>query len=287
MSVTALAGMVASSTPGASRPIVQRTHGITHGPITRLMSPGDLGQIVKPFVFLDLFDNGGRAFGGFGLHPHSGIATVTYLLDGAVAYEDTSGASGVLPAGGVEWMIAGRGAWHGGGPAPSPRIRGFQLWVALPQGMELGEPLSVYLASDELPARGPAVLLLGEYQGLRSAIATTLPINYLAVRLRAGERWRYEPPQGHTVLWAASAEGEIAAADQPIQSGEFAAFAEGQGGVDFVARSAAIFVLGSAAPHPHSLFLGRYSVHTSPVALVAGEACIAEIGRALTAAGRL
>src|SRR2546428_3353143 len=62
-------------TPIATRPrtIVRRTRGNRHGPITRLMSPGDLGQLLKPFVFLDLFDMDTASFPGIGLHPHSGI----------------------------------------------------------------------------------------------------------------------------------------------------------------------------------------------------------------------
>jgi redox-sensitive bicupin YhaK (pirin superfamily) len=53
-----------------------------------LISPGELGEIVKPFVFLDLFENAGKTFDGFGLHPHSGIATLTYIAEGSVKYED-------------------------------------------------------------------------------------------------------------------------------------------------------------------------------------------------------
>src|SRR5437868_8452935 len=101
--------------PSSPRQIVHRTRGNSHGFVTRLMSPGDLGEVLKPFVFLDLFDNGGRTFPQFGLHPHSGIATLTYVTEGSVSYRDTNGASGVLHAGGIEWMQAGKGAWHSGG----------------------------------------------------------------------------------------------------------------------------------------------------------------------------
>src|SRR5258708_36360637 len=117
---------------GALRPIIHRASGETHGPITRLASPGDLGGWLKPFVFVDLFDNGGRGFGGFGLHPHSGIATLTYMAEGSTSYEDTNGARGLLKAGGGGWMRAGHRVWSGGGagePRPAP---GFQLRVGLP-----------------------------------------------------------------------------------------------------------------------------------------------------------
>src|SRR3979490_3287694 len=106
----------AKSSPRLARAIVQRTRGQTHGPVTRLMSPSDLGEILKPFVFLDLFDHEGAPFDA-PLHPHSGIATLTYVAGGAVSYIDPDNIRGTLPAGGVEWMQAGRGIGHGGGPA--------------------------------------------------------------------------------------------------------------------------------------------------------------------------
>src|SRR5438445_7267894 len=70
--------------------VARRTRGQNHGPITRLMSPSDFGRLLKPFVFLDLFDNQGKSFSGFGLHPHSGIATLTYVAEGTVSYEATT-----------------------------------------------------------------------------------------------------------------------------------------------------------------------------------------------------
>src|SRR5207247_10044016 len=93
-----------SPTPIATQPrkIVRRTRGNRHGPITRLMSPGDLGQLLEPFVFLDLFDMETASFPAIGLHPHSGIATVTDLFGVSVRYEDASGATGVLPVGVVD-----------------------------------------------------------------------------------------------------------------------------------------------------------------------------------------
>jgi redox-sensitive bicupin YhaK (pirin superfamily) len=66
------------------RKIVRRTTGTRHGPITRLVSPSDLGQMLKPFVFLDHFVLPAAA-AGIGLHPHSGIATLTYLFEGTMS----------------------------------------------------------------------------------------------------------------------------------------------------------------------------------------------------------
>src|SRR4051794_40177054 len=85
---------VAPILPAAGRPIVLRTRGQSHGPITRLVSPSDVGELIKPFVFLDRAE---VAFTGrplFGIHPHSGIATLTLVLQGGLSYEDTTGKSG-------------------------------------------------------------------------------------------------------------------------------------------------------------------------------------------------
>src|SRR5882757_7318548 len=157
--------------------IARRTHGQSHGPITRLMSPSDFGRLLKPFVFLDLFENGGKPFSGLGLHPHSGIATVTYVAEGSVRYEDTNGATGLLPAGGLEWMRAGGGVWHGGGIGEPGRTRGFQLWIALPPELELGPSESLYLSPEVIPHDASARVLLGSYGTATSVIKASSPMN--------------------------------------------------------------------------------------------------------------
>jgi redox-sensitive bicupin YhaK (pirin superfamily) len=268
------------------RPIVHRTSGQAHGAFTRLASPSDLGERLKPFVFVDLFDTGGREFPGFGLHPHSGIATLTYIAEGSVSYEDTNGARGLLRAGGTEWMRAGHGVWHGGGAGEPGPARGFQLWVALPSHLELGPSVSVYQGANDLPIAGPARVLLGSYDGATSAIKTSSDINYMAVRLKAGQHWRHTPPSGHAVLWVAIGKGAVRTPKR-IRHGELAIFAHCEDPVEFVANSDAEFMLGSAVPHPHDLVLGRYSVHTSGDALRKGEQRIREIQAELTREGRL
>ena len=278
--------LAAKLSPSLARQIIFRTRGNTHGFITRLMSPGDLGRILKPFVFLDLVDNQGKAFPTFGLHPHSGIATLTYIAEGGVRYEDTNGAAGILREGGIEWMRAGKGIWHTGGPAEPGRARGFQLWIALPPHLELGEQESIYQSAAETPVAGPARVLLGRHGDARSAIAAPSPINYLAVRLAPGEHWRYQPPAGHDVLWIALGKGAVQA-PETIAAGELAVFAPGAEAVDFVAETETEFMLGSAMRHPHDLVTGYYSVHTNREALTIGESRIQEIREDLIRAGRL
>jgi redox-sensitive bicupin YhaK (pirin superfamily) len=275
-----------TTTTQDARRIAHRTVGHRHGPVTRLMSPGDLGQRLKPFVFLDLFDSTGAAAGGLGLHPHSGIATLTVITQGSVRYEDTTGETGVVAEGGVEWMVAGGGVWHGGGWNGDEGARGFQLWVALPPELELGAAASTYLAPESIPHEGPARVLLGRYEGSSSPLVAPSSMNYLAVRLKAGERWRYKPPGGHTVAWAALCEGELHA-PHALKAGDLAVFEESNEVIDFHAAVDTEFVLGSAIKHPHDLVTGYYSVHTSAEALQAGEARIRQIGSRLREQGRM
>src|SRR2546426_3285686 len=89
-----------------ARRIVHRTFGRSHGPIVRLVSPSDVGELIKPFVFLDYFEAEPHAGPSFGFHPHSGIATVSVILGGQVSYEESTGVKGTLQAGDVEWMRA-------------------------------------------------------------------------------------------------------------------------------------------------------------------------------------
>jgi redox-sensitive bicupin YhaK (pirin superfamily) len=249
------------------------------------MSPSDFGAILKPFVFLDYFEHEGAPFKG-GLHPHSGIATLSYVVEGAVSYIDPNNVKGTLPAGGVEWMQAGRGMWHGGGLDKARRTRGFQLWIALPPELELAPAVGIYQPPEDIQSEGPARVLLGRLGAASSVIESPSPINYLAVRLKAGERWCYEPPADHTVLWTAIASGTVSVPGE-LRQGELAAFEPSSQAVEFEALTDAEFVLGSALPHKHDLVLGNYSVHTTPAALREAEVHIQAIRTRLVQEGRL
>jgi redox-sensitive bicupin YhaK (pirin superfamily) len=269
-----------SNIQGITRPIVLRTRGHSHGAVTRLVSPGDVGELIKPFVFLDYFEGEPAEAPKFGFHPHSGIATLTLILSGQVTYKETTDREGVIDTGGVEWMRASSGVWHTGGVYGDQRIRGFQLWVAMPPALELAEPQSQYLEATGFQSVGPARVIAGEHGGVKSTLGSPEGMTYLDVKLKAGERWTYIPPSGHTVLWIGPYTGHLAASDQ-VTAGELVVFEEGDTPVEFEAITDAGFVLGSAVKHPHDLVTGYYSVHTSQAALREGEKNIATIGKRL------
>jgi redox-sensitive bicupin YhaK (pirin superfamily) len=120
-------------------------------------------------------------------------------------------------------------------------------------------------------------VILGRYGNVASEVRAPGGVNYLDVALKKGEKWRYEPPSGDTVAWAAVHEGELAA--PAIGVGELAVFEESNAAIEFEAIENTGFIIGSAVKHPYNLVLGAYSVHTSRHALEKGEARIAEIGK--------
>jgi redox-sensitive bicupin YhaK (pirin superfamily) len=264
----------------SSRKIALRTRGRSHGSLTRLVSPGDIGELIKPFVFLDYFDADAATAPEFGFHPHSGIATLTLILSGQAFYKETTSREGVIETGGVEWMRAGSGVWHSGGMFGKERIKGFQLWVAMPPALELAEPQSQYLGASEFRFAGPARVIAGEYDGVKSVVESPQGITYLDVRLKAGERWTFHPSKGHDIAWIASHQGIIATPEQ-VSMGEAAVFEAGGQAIGFEALSDAGFILGSAVKHPYDLVTGDYSVHTNADSLRIGESNIADIGRRL------
>ena len=271
--VTQTAGSGRSVPP---RAILGKTRGRSHGPVTRLMSPSDLGQVLKPFVFLDLVETETANLPKFPKHPHSGIATVSVVTKGNMRFHDPSSGEVVIAYGGLEWMRAGGGIWHGdeASAGDSPSVQAFQLWIALPPELENGPSLSQFIAAAYTPTVGPARVMVGEYGGAKSPAQAPEGITYLLVTLAPGETWVFQPPTGQSIAFVSVAQGALKAAEN-IGTGELAAFEPGEAPITMQAGpSGAVFVLGSAIAHPHDLVLGHYSVHTSVAALKAGEARI-------------
>ena len=122
--------------------------------MTRIIGGHELNML-DPFLLLDHFesDQAEDYIGGFPSHPHRGFETVTYLLNGRMRHKDNAGHEGVIEAGGVQWMTAGRGIVHSEMPEQEEGLlSGFQLWVNLPAAAKMQPP-----AYQEFPANEVAV----------------------------------------------------------------------------------------------------------------------------------
>jgi redox-sensitive bicupin YhaK (pirin superfamily) len=269
------------------RAVEARYAGAAHGFIRRLVSPSDVGERLKPFIFLDHLSGRVPRGMGFGFHPHSGIATLTYQLDADADYEDTTGQKGVLRATGLEWMQAGGGTWHQGHILPhGESITGFQLWVALPPGLEDGPPVGLYIPPEQVPQVGNVRVLLGAYEGSTNPIPAPSSMAYLDVVLAAGERWAHTPPVHHDVAWAYVYRGEALVNGQ-LAAGELLVLAATPGSLVIEAPEGARVLVGTAERHPHRLVVGPSSVHTRQASLDQGLRRIREIGAELKRDGRI
>ena len=106
-----------------------------------------------PFLLFDDFSakNPADYLAGFPWHPHRGIETVTYILDGNVRHRDSIGSSGVIGAGDLQWMSAGSGIIHEEMPTGTGGLKGFQLWVNLPQKGKMSPPNYQEVTRNDIP----------------------------------------------------------------------------------------------------------------------------------------
>jgi len=109
--------------------------------LIRVLGPRDVRDI-DPFLMLDAFDskNPENYIKGFPMHPHRGIETITYLIEGEVTHKDSLGNGGTIHGGESQWMTAGRGILHEEMPQPVDKFYGLQIWLNLPQKEKMVEP---------------------------------------------------------------------------------------------------------------------------------------------------
>ncbi|HET9552088.1 MAG TPA: pirin family protein [Anaeromyxobacteraceae bacterium] len=164
---------------------------------------------LDPFFLFDNFgsENPDDYIAGFPMHPHRGIETITYMLDGSVAHRDSIGNSGVIGAGDVQWMTAGSGILHEEMPKAGPqRLDGFQIWVNLPRKLKMTRPRYQDVAAATIPevARpdGSRIkVVAGHVDGVDGAVKEIFADpSYLDVSLPAGQRFEQPVPRGHTAL---------------------------------------------------------------------------------------
>jgi redox-sensitive bicupin YhaK (pirin superfamily) len=259
------------------RAVRHRTRGRAMGPIVRLVSPGDLGEMLKPFVFLDLANIPPRPGGGFGWHPHSGIATLTIIHEGQNEYHETTGTHGTLRAGAIEWMASGRGVWHMASAVGSQNLRGYQVWLLLPPGADMQPPASTYLDAQDVPGHGGVRVILGAYEGLNSPIEAPPETTLLDVTLAEAGNWTFTPPAGQELCWLSVHSGALRYGDEVAAAGDLLVFEDGASSLRFTAPEGAGFIIGSTHRSPYPLHIGNHSVHVSAEALAAGEAEIARL----------
>lgn len=213
-----------------------------------------------PFLLFDHFAFNDPIEGpilGFPTHPHRGIETVTYMLEGNVRHRDSLNNMGVIGPGDVQWMTSGRGILHEEMPrrGPSGNVYGFQLWVNLPAAEKMGAPRYQEVAAADIPAVDAQAsrvrLVAGQLEGERGPVReiAARPM-YMDVSLDPGGAAEHLVPRGHTgVAYLFEGAASFAPGAPEIEATRMVVFGEG----DMVRitandRSGARFMLIAGAP---------------------------------------
>jgi len=230
----------------------------------RRLLPGFPRKMVGPFIF---FDHMGPAqlAAGSGVdvrpHPHIGLATVTYLFEGAFMHRDSLGNVQRIQPGAVNWMTAGSGIVHSerspDEDRPSgPILHGIQTWVALPQAHEDSEPAFTHHPKDTIPLiTMPGVymhLIVGSAFGRTAPTPTYSPMFYIAVETEAGAA--FELPLEHEERGVYVVSGEVTLAAEHVPARHLAV-AAGNAPARVVTHSAARLMLLGGAPFDSDRFI--------------------------------
>ncbi|RZL89951.1 MAG: pirin family protein [Variovorax sp.] len=220
----------------------------------RRLLPAAKQRSVGPFVFFDHFGPATETPGkehDVRPHPHIGLATVTYLFEGAMVHRDSLGVVQEIRPGAINWMTAGRGIVHS--ERKPERLlestyvnHGLQLWAALPQSHEEVEPSFSHTAADEIPSltvQGVAVrVLVGEAFGVRSPVATFSKTVYLDLALPTGAS--FELPALAQEIAIYPVDGGVTLGGERVAQHTMAMLPEGEGGVLQAEGAVRVVVIG-------------------------------------------
>jgi len=210
-----------------------------------------------PFLMLDSFDskNPEDYIKGFPWHPHRGIETVTYLIEGRIDHEDSLGNAGSIHSGCSQWMTAASGILHQEMPIASERVLGFQLWLNMSSDRKMSMPHYFDLTPDNIVKAdkpfGSVRILSGTYDGITGAKPTP---SIFDISLNAGSSETFETVSGDNVF-VFLIEGDGTVNGTPIAEKSAVLFSEG----DFIE-------LGATADRPLRVILFSGKPFNEPIA---------------------
>lgn len=231
-------------------------------------------HFVGPWVFLDHFGPMRVTPGedGVGAHPHAGIETVTYLLSGRNEHRDSAGHTGVVAAGGAQWMTSGRGIVHAERPLAHDEaeltLHGIQLWTSLPRALKTMEPRYQRIDAESIPTvrlDGASVrVIAGEFAGNEGPAATLMPIFLWHVTLDAGKTFEGAVSPAHEAA-AYVIEGEGRFGEASAGTGRIVVFAGIEGMLRFANEGKSkleVMVLGGAPAEGPLVFHGPFVMNS-------------------------
>lgn len=223
-------------------------------------------RMVGPFVF---FDRAGPVTlaPGHGLdvrpHPHIGLATVTYLLEGEILHRDSLGSVQRIQPGAINWMTAGKGIVHSERTAPDVRAGGgtlsaLQIWVALPAEQEEVDPAFTHYAGATIPEfEGDGVrgrLVVGSAEGLRSPVQTFSEMLYMDLVLAAGAHYRVSGATAERAFYVLAGTVGVTGHPESFLEGQLVVLKPGVDVVVDAPAGARIMLFGGETVGPRHLY---------------------------------
>jgi len=230
---------MADSSNGTARKIVKTTRGFATSDgagvsLHRLLGTPEIADL-DPFLMLDEFrsDKADDYIAGFPNHPHRGFETVTYMLAGRMRHGDNQGNSGLLTAGSVQWMTAGRGIVHSEMPEQEDGLLwGFQLWINLPSTQKMTAPRYQDIPPERIPTverpDGTRITVIaGAVDGVAGPVDAeqTEPL-FFDITLPAGRSFNHALPERHAAFLYVI-EGALTVGDSQVQAGTLAVLSQG------------------------------------------------------------
>jgi redox-sensitive bicupin YhaK (pirin superfamily) len=226
------------------------------GFVVRRLLPSARRRSVGPFIFFDHFGPTAvppSANHDVRPHPHIGLATVTYLFDGAMMHRDSLGTRQLIEPGAINWMTSGRGIVHSERKPDSLRgttygMHGLQLWAALPLAHEEDQPSFAHTPASAIPEVGVGTakvrVLIGEAFGASSPVATFSATLYLDVTLPAGSALALPPLAPEMAVYPV--QGEVALDGSALAAQTMAVLQPGAPTTISAVRPARFVVIGGA-----------------------------------------
>jgi redox-sensitive bicupin YhaK (pirin superfamily) len=234
------------------------------------MGGAQLPQL-DPFLLLDDFrsDNPDDYIGGFPPHPHRGFETVTYLLAGKLEHRDNAGHTGILQAGGVQWMTAGRGVIHSEMPQQeNGLLAGFQLWINLPAKHKMTGPRYQEFTQDLIPLEkrdgGVKIRVVAGETSLHTRGPVTelmTPVLFFDITLDVGAKL-IEPVEAHFNAFVYLVEGNVDIASSKLSERTLAVLDEGDS-IEITALQPSRLILVAGQPLNESIVRGGPFVMSS------------------------
>lgn len=247
-------------------PSIKKIHKAEYRPIADLITyspmPTQDLQMIDPFLFLNhhgpqkyASNNNGLPFGP---HPHRGMETVTFILEGDIAHKDSNGHKSIIQGGGVQWMTAGSGLIHAEVSSDDFKKHGgnleiLQLWLNLPAKLKMTKPQYKGFQEDEIPkisldeGKITAQVISGSFNGTKGAFQTLTNVNLTTLFFKETGKLDLTVPKENNIFFYVI-KGELLVNEKLVKALNLAEFENDAENLSIEAQTDSILLFGHAAP---------------------------------------